>query len=213
MFGWKKAGRLHRNSEMSGAMNGVSFATRGFAAGTKIASNLGWRAVDAMAPGDMVYTFDNDMQPVIDVCRETHWIDADFVPVNHWPILVPANALGNQNSMLLMADQGIVLESDLADDEFDDPFAIIRAKDLVGLRGIDRQAPKTPIDVVTLVFAKEQVIYAQGGALVHCPKSTTIVSDLMSGQGPQYTELPRQLAALVVDEIQAEDALSARLLA
>ncbi|MEP3845446.1 MAG: Hint domain-containing protein [Paracoccaceae bacterium] len=211
MFGWKKPGRLHRNSEMTRAMNGVTYVTKGFVAGTKIACQLGWRAADALAAGDMVFTFDNDMQPVIDVRRETHWIDADFIPVAHWPILVPAAALGNQNSMLLMADQGIVLESDLADVEYDDPFAVIRAKDLVGLRGIERKAPKARIEIVTLGFAEEQVIYAQGGALIHCPKSTTIVSDMASGLGPRYTELPRHLAALIVDEIQAEDALCARL--
>ena len=196
---------------MSRAMNGVTYVTKGFVAGSKIATNSGWRAVDALAPGDMVFTFDNELQPVIDVRRETHWIDADFIPVAHWPILVPAGALGNQNSMLLMADQGIVLDDDLADIEYDDPFAVIRAKDLVGLRGIERKAPKARIEIVTLGFVDEQVIYAQGGALIHCSKSTAIVSDMASGAGPRYTELPRHLAALVVDEIQAEDALCARL--
>ncbi len=211
MFGWKKPGRLYRNSEVSGATDGISYVTRGFVAGTQVASNLGWRPIEALASGDMVFTFDNGMQPILDVQRETHWIDADFVPMAHWPILVPAGALGNQNSMLLMADQGVVLESDLADDAYNDPFAVLRAKDLIGLRGIERKAPKARIDVVTMVFADEQVVYAQGGALIHCPKSTVIISDIVSGQGPRYTELSRQLAALVVDEIQTEDAMCSRL--
>ena len=79
MFGWKnKSDKYHhRATEMSGAYDGgLTAATHGLMAGTRVASNLGWRAVEALAPGDLVLTFDNGMQPIAEVRRSSIWLDA-----------------------------------------------------------------------------------------------------------------------------------------
>ena len=63
-------------------------------------------------------------------------------------------------------------------------------------------------DVVTLIFETEQVIYAEGGALVHCPKPGDLFASAEERQ--TYAILDEELAALVVDELRLEDALTAR---
>ena len=211
MFSWTEKTPVYRSAEPSGACDSTGIVTRGFIAGTQVASNLGWRAVEALAPGDMVLTFDNGMRPLVDVRRETMWVDADYVPRAHWPVHVPEGALGNRVAMMLGADQGVMMESDLAEETFDDPFSVLRARDLCGLRGIHRVPPRTRMEVVTLVFAEEQVVHAEGGVLIHCPRPTVFFSDMLAADPNPYPVLTAELTALVIDEILTEDALAARI--
>ena len=70
MSAWdeKSDTNVHRMADMGRAMNGALVGiTHGLVAGTNVASNLGWRAVDALSVGDMVLTFDNAMQPIVEI--------------------------------------------------------------------------------------------------------------------------------------------------
>lgn len=58
------------------------------------------------------------------------------------PVHIPAGALGNCVEMTVLADQGLMIESDAALDQHGDPYAIVPALSLVGVRGITRQAPR-----------------------------------------------------------------------
>lgn len=210
MFRWKKAAKAYRNFEISGAADGTRVATKGMVEGTRIASSLGWRPVEALAVGDMILTFDNGMQPIIEVRRQTLWIDANVVPRSQWPVMVPRGALGNGRDLMLMADQGVVIESDVADEALDDPFAVLRASALSGLRGVRRVDPGMKVELVTLVFAEDQVVYAEGGVLIHCPPSITLISDMIAGKGPRYQELTGDLVDRAREEIVAGDAAAMR---
>ena len=69
MFGWKnKTTGMHRRSiEMSGAYDGGLVAlTHGLMAGTRVASNLGWRAIEALTVGDKALTFDLALDLTLD---------------------------------------------------------------------------------------------------------------------------------------------------
>ena len=189
----------------------TGYVTHGFISGTRVASSLGWRAVEALAPGDKVLTFDNGMQTLVEVKRAVVWVDAISVPKQHWSVFVPKGALNNQSALTLMPEQGVIVESDVADEAVGDPFAVIEARDLVGLRGIERVEPGAYVEVVTLVFAEEQVVYAEGGTLVHCPVSQDILEAFENSV--VYNKLPADLTALVLDELQLEDALAARTVA
>ena len=75
---------VHRMAETGGAMNSALVGiTHGLVAGTNVASNLGWRAVDALSVGDMVLTFDNAMQPIVEIRRDLTWLDAKAVSYTH----------------------------------------------------------------------------------------------------------------------------------
>lgn len=180
-------------------------ATRGLLAGTRVATSMGWRAVDALAAGDLVLTFDAGLQPLVEVRREIFWTAEARAPSVYHSVYVPTGALGNSAEIELLPDQGVLVESDAACDAYGDPFAVIAAKSLDGYRGIRRVAPRTQIEIITLVFDTEQVVYADGGALVHCPQQMMHIDELCAAT-PGYDVIPPRDAAFLVECMKVEDA-------
>ncbi len=145
-------------------VSGEAYRTTGLVAGTRIATAMGWRAVEAIAVGDLVLTFDNGLQPVVAVTRTP--VATPLRPSSQtMPVVVPAGALGNATPMTLTAEQRVVVESDAAEALFGDPFAVLKARDLVGYAGIVQDVAQVH-DVLTLHFAEDQVLHADGGALI-----------------------------------------------
>ncbi len=210
MFGWKTkaAGMNRRSVEISGAFDGgLAPLTHGLMAGTRVASNLGWRSIEALAVGDKVLTFDNGMQRIIEIRRVPMWLDAPETVEAAWPVTVPADALGNRETLTLLPEQGVMVESDSAFDQYGDPFAVLAASALVGLRGIYRRRPTFPVDMIALYFEQEEVIYAEGGALIHCPRDTSTLDKFLSLSPADYEVLNQQDAAYMVACLMAEDAV------
>lgn len=208
MFGWKtKTDTLPRRTlEVTGAYNGgLAALTHGVIAGTRVASNLGWRDVAALSVGDQVLTFDNGMQEITEMRRSTMWVDAPDSAQALWPVTVPVGALGNRVELTLLADQGVLVESDAASDMYGDPFAIVPAVALVGLRGITRRAPQHAIEVISISFADEQVIYAEGGALLHCPVSLQALDMFLDTAEPAYDVLGTKDAIFLAECMAIED--------
>ncbi|MEP4247153.1 Hint domain-containing protein [Tateyamaria sp.] len=207
MFGWKTKIAPRRMADSSAACDGAIMKTRGLLAGTKVATSMGWRVVEALTAGDTVLTFDNGLQTLIEVRRDTFWVADMMVPAAYASVMVPAGALGNSQDLELLPDQGVLVESDAACDASGDPFAVIAAKTLVGYRGITRIAPRSSIEVITLVFADEQVIYAEGGALVHCPRAHICLSELGIDTGG-YDVVPARDAAFLIECMMVEDQIA-----
>ncbi|WP_421704879.1 Hint domain-containing protein [Aliiroseovarius sp.] len=175
----------------------------GFAAGSIVATHLGWRPVEALTTGDYILTFDNGMQPITAVTRGAYWLEAGDCPDHLLPIAVPAGVLGNDRPMTVLPEQSVMVESDAAEELLDDPFALIPAEVLLGFKGIDRMRPWQAFDVVTLHFAQDQVIYADGGALVFCPAAIAGVASvdfMCDGYRPMpYRVLDRDRAELLAE--------------
>lgn len=208
MFGWKNKIAPRRMPEASAACDGAVMKTRGILAGSQIATAMGWRAGEALAPGDLVLTFDNGLQPLIDVRRDTFWVADMMLPAAYASVMVPAGALGNAQELELLPDQGVLVETDGACDIHGDPFAVVPAKTLVGYRGITRVGPRTQVEVITLVFEDEQVVYADGGALLHCPRAHLRLCDLGIASGV-YDVIPVQDASFLVECMELEDQIAA----
>lgn len=212
MFGWKnKTTGMHRRSiETTGAYDGgLAALTHGLMAGTRVASNLGWRATESLAVGDMVLTFDNGMQEITEIRRSSVWMDAPDTAPAMWPVIVPAGALDNRQELTLLPDQGVLVECDAAADMYGDPFAVIPAQSLDGVRGIYRAAPAQQIELIAIYFADEQVIYAEGGALIHCPANTTALDKFLEMQPATYDVLNTRDAAFLAECLVMEDAMLA----
>lgn len=142
-----------------------SFQTDGMSAGTLVATTLGWRAVEALTVGDEVLTFDNGTQRIMAVTR-MQVAACDSAPEFAAPVIVPAMALGNEEELVLLPEQTVMVESDVAEALYGDPFALIRARDLVGYRGIAQDSAKAPREVITLHLASDEILYVNGGAMV-----------------------------------------------
>jgi hypothetical protein len=166
----------------------------GLVAGTKVATQIGWRDVAAVAVGDQVLTFDGGMQTVTSINRQIIATMGEYSPCDAWPIFVPADALGNRDPMVLLPQQSIMIESDAAEEVFGDPFAMIPALALEGFCGISRVPPATQIEIVTLVFAQDEVVFSNIGALIFCPWS----SDLIDAGLSAYSTLSLDVAKALV---------------
>lgn len=214
MFGIseKRAGLAHRQKPQLVRFGGdaeTAFRTNGLVAGTRIATSSGWRSVEAVAVGDLILTFDNGLQPVVAVTR-TPVRQRQFTHTAALPVLVPAGAIGNTAPMTLLPEQGVMVESDVAEALFGDPFAVVKARDLVGLRGIERSGPMPVDEVITLHFANDEVLHADGGALVvataDVPGETTLAF-LTTSQGPApYDTLDGPAAHILVTAMAHKDA-------
>ena len=183
----------------------VDAETQGMVAGTKVATAGGWRPVEAICAGDKVLTFDGGLQVVAGVTRR--WLEIDLKDAATWPMTVPAGALGNRETMQLLPAQPVMIESDLAEDLFDDPFALIPADLLDGCGGISRSRPEQRIEVIELHFDRDEIVFANIGALFLCRAK----GDLLSAPCHEdYTVLPRAEAAQLVDHLFSRTARAFR---
>lgn len=144
-------------------------ARRGIVAGTMVATSTGWRAVEHLVPGDEVQTFDNGMQTIVEITAEDIWHEDSVSLSDPLPVLVPAGALKNKSPVIVLPHQGVLVESENACDKMGDPLAVVPARVLIGVNDIDTAPPNGGLTVFTLTFMSEEVIYADGGLLLHCP--------------------------------------------
>jgi hypothetical protein len=165
--------------------------------GTLIATPTGWRPVESLAPGDLALTFDYGLQAVVEVRRSVLWSVEDATPRAAWPVQVPAGAIGNRTDLLLLPEQAVMIEDDAAEEMFGDPFALVAAAVLDGYRGCQRARPQRRVEVATPVFDREQVLYANGSALLHAPGRAPTITQIASADAVAvdgYPRLPRSAA-------------------
>ena len=205
-MGFKPQQPIRRAVEMTGAYDGgLATLSHGLMAGTRVASNLGWRAIDALTVGDKVLTFDNGMQEITEIRRAHMWLDAPESAETLWPVVIPVDALGNREELTLLPDQGVMVESDAAQDIHGDPFAVITAISLVGLRGIRQRQPMHRVELITVYFAQDEVIYAEGGALIHCPCDMSTLDKFLEAGTQTYQVLSGEAAEELADMMYLED--------
>ncbi|KMW59764.1 hypothetical protein AIOL_004747 [Candidatus Rhodobacter oscarellae] len=185
--------------------SGLAF---GMVAGTRVATAIGWRPVEAITAGDLVLTFDRGLQPVKSVTRGLLWAADEVCPKALWPLQVPKGALGNDEELIALPEQPLLIESDTADLLFDDPFALVNAADLEGLRGISRVPPIGNVEVMVLQFERDEVVFGAEGALAYCPAHRALdVVDLDPGEtkSSEYTVLDHADARLLVACLDEEE--------
>ncbi|PCJ05359.1 MAG: hypothetical protein COB16_15980 [Rhodobacteraceae bacterium] len=183
----------------------VSTGQGGFLAGTHVASNLGWRSVEALSVGDRVLTFDHGMQAIAEMHRETMLVPEGDQSDAQCPLLVPQDALHNRVPMWVMPDQGILLESDLAVDAMGDPFVVVPACTLEGYRGIHRACPGQRLELVMPRFAMDEVIYLEAGLLGFSPAPSSLL-DAAATEDGLYRILHQDAARELIANMMAEEA-------
>lgn len=141
----------------------------GIVAGTLIATDRGWRPIEQLASGDKVQTFDNGMQVIVEITSDTLW-DAGRVSMDDpLPVVIPSGALGNRAPVSVLPHQGILMECENACDSMGDPLAVVPTRVLIGINGIDTAPPRCDLKVYKMTFAADEVVYADGGLMLHCP--------------------------------------------
>jgi len=184
---------------------------RGIVAGTRVATVGGWRTVEDLMPGDPVMTVDNGPQQLLDVRRRALWSGPEPCPAALCPLAVPPAALGNRTALLLLPEQLVLVESDLAETSYGAPYVLIPAAALDGWRGIATIVPHRRVETVSLHCAGDEIVYANGVGLIHCPPPEAAGAEpapaTRPGRTPSgYTVLPLDMARILVACMIAEDA-------
>ena len=139
----------------------------GIVAGTKVETESGWRAVESLLTGTKVQTYAG--------LRRVARIERSFVEpanrsVNPQPmLLVPGGVLNNCSAFYLLPDQLVLLETIYAEEIFGDAATLIPGAALEGFRGIEQVRPRGLVEIITLQFDEEDVVYGNTGVLFHCP--------------------------------------------
>lgn len=170
----------------------------GLIRGTHVVSNLGWRPVETLTVGDRVLSFDNGMRPVTSVEREMVPLPPSVAHTARCPLLVPKGALRNRRDLWLLPDQGLLVESDIAAEDLGDPFAVVPAKSFAGYRGIELRPPAAEIEVISLSFQQDEVVYVEGGMLAHCPLPRSPLDMIQGGMPELYPVMPLRAAKFLV---------------
>lgn len=211
MIGWKNSdgSAALPSSEARATLGGFLITGQsGLLSGTYVASNLGWRPVEALAAGDQVLTFDNGMQTVTDIQREVYDAPQAHLSGHQRPVIVPAQALYNRRDLWLMPEQGLLVESEEFSDAAGDPYVVVPAETLIGLRGIEVASTDETLETTTLAFARDEVIYVEGGLLAHCPHPLQLLFE-HNDEVSLYNVLNRADARRVAKRLIADDAMSA----
>ena len=210
-----EGGSMARRHEIGGTCGGYGSRrpeglAAGLVAGTWVATAMGWRAVEAVALGDLVLTFDRGLQPVRSVTRGVNWGAHSECPKQLWPLVVPAGVLGNQETMMLLPEQSVMVESDTADMLYGDPFTLLSAADLDEFRGIERAFPTGQLEVIQMHFDHDELVFADAGALVFCPSGGMIEAGAEAAPSAPdgYRNLPSDEAAMLVDCLRDEDTVA-----
>lgn len=164
----------------------------------RVATAIGWRPAAALTEGDPVLTFDHGLQPLAEVIRHTGPCD-DAEPALH----VPPGALGQTDALILLPGTAVLIESDLAEELYGDPFVLIPQAALDGFRGI-RPVAATAAGGVTLRFDRDEIVFTQPGALLLCPS----VAGLLGPDSDRYQPLPVDLADAILT-LMEDDAAEA----
>lgn len=191
-----------QDSEISRLKSGMA---AGMAAGTRVAGPRGWCAIEDVAVGDYVLTFDGGMQIVTGITHGVLWAGQAACPEALWPLRVPVGALGNLQEMYLLPEQSVMIESDTAEVKMGDPFALLPAASLEGFCGIERVYPREEIQVFILHFEQDEVVFANIGALFYAPQET----DQTMAQAvtlSRYHTLPMDQACVLAEWMALERA-------
>lgn len=199
MFAWNTA-TWNTAAGSDAPLPKLDARTSGMVAGTKVATRSGWARVETITAGTQVLTFDGGLQTVVSVTR--HVLMADTCDIASWPMSVPAGALGNREPMTILPHQPVMIESDLAEEMTGDPFALIPATSLDGLRGITQSRPEAWVEVIQLHFEQDEIVFANIGALFLCRAE----ADLMAASVAGYNVLSVDQADDLVDYMMTETA-------
>ena len=170
----------------------------GLSASMYLATPDGWIEAGDLEPGDPVLTFDQGAMPVAAVFRSAQAVQ---VPPVFWPVYLPPGVMENDHPVELLPAQMVMLESDLAEEYFGEPFVMVPALALLGWNGITRQAPRE-VETVHLQFHSPQVVFAGRCLLLGCGGVGAQAANMFRGNELMtlgLTEARRLVAGLIAE--------------
>lgn len=126
----------------------------GLTAGTLVETAHGWRRAETLVIGTGVYTLDGGIRPVLALDR--HVLDAGAVLVR-----LPGGSFDNCTTLDLLPEQDVVLDRRGVQSR-------VPSQMLAGHRGAALICLARPVEVVTPLFAEDEVVWTNSGARLYC---------------------------------------------
>lgn len=128
-----------------------------FAAGTRIATPGGWRAVEDLRPGDLVQTLDAGPRPIL-------WAGgaAALAVGAAQPVRIAAGALGNGRDLLVSRQHLMLVEGPEVELLFGESQVLAAAKDLVDGVAIRPEAGARMVRYHHLLLDRHHLLIAEG---------------------------------------------------
>lgn len=131
----------------------------GLSGATLIETETGWKPAETLRIGTRVHTFDGGLATILGL---------DRAPVtDSAAILIPGGIAGNCADLILPRGQTILV------DTLDDPslpdaeMVLVPSAAFTGLPGVHET--RLTGEVITPMFADEEILWANSGTLLHCP--------------------------------------------
>ncbi|NNK78488.1 MAG: hypothetical protein HKP40_07225 [Litoreibacter sp.] len=136
----------------------------GMIAGTMVETEFGWQPVEALAAGIRLFTYDGGLRPLARVERS-------FARVAEGAGLVqiPGGVIKGVADVTLLPDQLVMIDSTEAEISHGRPTVLIPAAAFFGVPGVRVLTSDAVLDLTTLAFEDEEVIFAGGELRLHCP--------------------------------------------
>ncbi len=138
--------------------------TSGLLAGTLVETATGWRGAETLRIGDLVHSFDGGLVKVLAVDRRT--LRPDLAQAI---ITVPGGTLDSCSDAQVLPGQHLLVDTLSCPSLPDAAFALIPALALEGRMGCTRRFALREVEVITPMFATEEILWANSGLLIHCP--------------------------------------------
>jgi hypothetical protein len=184
------------------------FGSVGLNLSTYLKTEGGWTAVEDIKAGTFVETFDDGWQRVQTIIR--HRVESAIQSGSHQSRLVriDPNVVGNTVDLYLPTAQPVLIESDLAENLFGDPFPVVMAQSLVEADMAEEVRIYGDVELFELRFARPQLVFCAGGAVTLTRSQSAQFDDLaiFGILGDRYRVLDEMTATALLraDRLAAE---------
>lgn len=136
-----------------------------FTPGTRIMTERGAVPVEDLAPGDMVVTRDNGLQPLRWVGSRKLSLAELLARPELQPVRIAAGALagaGPDRTMLVSPQHRVLIEGARAEMFFGEAEVLVPAKHLTGLAEVTRALPAEGVTYVHILFDRHEIVQSDG---------------------------------------------------
>ncbi|MEM9583890.1 MAG: Hint domain-containing protein [Pseudomonadota bacterium] len=148
-------------AENASGVSDVAFVTINtipcFVAGTMIRTEYGEQPVETLAPGSLVQTYDNGLQPIRWIGQRTVQAEGVMAPID-----IAADTFGTHRALSVSPQHRIMIRDLKAELLFGQDEVLVAAKDLINDRTVLQRHSGQSVTYVHILFDEHQVVWSEG---------------------------------------------------
>lgn len=166
----------------------------GIVAGTLVEGETGWVAAENLRIGDRLQTLDGGLARIHGLDRRILGVQAETSLIH-----VPGGCFDACSDLWLVPGQHVLMDT-VQDPDHTAPYVLLPAIALTTDAAVRHSFLQTEVQVITPLFADEEVIFANSGVMLHCP---SVIDG--AGRYPDNSFFPRLDAATARSFLTSRD--------